>query len=119
MTDTNIPKLQRSMFGRCELVSLKTINLARNEIHEVGDYAFYRVPNVTCIILKENYIRNITNHTFAFEKSSDEVLTIDLSTNLIRSEAIAKNAFTRLNRPVILNLHYNLLTYLGKYIRDS
>ena len=103
------------MFGRCELVSLKMINLARNEIKEVGDYAFYRVPNVTCIILKENYIRNITNHTFAFEKSSDEVLTIDLSTNLIRSEAIARNAFTRLNRPVILNLHYNLLTYLGGF----
>ena len=38
VSDTNIPTLQRSMFGRCELISLKMINLARNEIHDVGDY---------------------------------------------------------------------------------
>lgn len=114
VTDTKIPKIQRSAFGRCELINLRTINLARNEIHEVGDYAFYRVPNITCIILKENFIREISNSTFAFEKPTDQLLTIDLSTNLLRSESIQVDAFTRLNRPVLLNLHYNLLTYLDE-----
>lgn len=116
ITDGSIPKVQRSAFGRCELPKLNSVKLARDEIEELGDYAFYRLPNVTQLVIRDNMITRLTNHTFAFEKTSEELLTIDLRGNLLQIHNIEKAAFTRLNRPVHLNLEYNLIEYLDEDI---
>ncbi|KAI1282164.1 Leucine-rich repeat and immunoglobulin-like domain-containing nogo receptor-interacting protein 2 [Halotydeus destructor] len=114
VTDARLPSIQRSAFGRCELPNVKTVYLPRNNIERVGDYAFYRLPNLTYLNLRDNEISHITNHTFAFEKPSDEVLILDLQGNIIASDNIEFGAFFRLNRPVNLNLYDNLMTYLDE-----
>jgi hypothetical protein len=114
VTATRIPKIQRSAFGRCELPSLKTVYLPKNNIEEVGDYAFYRLPNLTYLNLRDNEISRISNFTFSFEKPSDEILVLDLQGNIITSDAISPSSFLQLNRPVNLNLYYNLITYLDE-----
>ena len=114
VTDARIPAIQRSAFGRCELPNVRTIYLPRNNIEDVGDYSFYRLPNLTYLNLKDNEISKITNHTFAFEKVSEEILLLDLQGNIITSDNIEVGAFFRLNRPINLNLYYNLITYLDE-----
>ena len=114
VTATRIPRIQRSAFGRCELPALRTVYLPKNSIEEVGDYAFYRLPNLTFLNLRDNEISRISNFTFSFEKSSDEILVLDLQGNIITSDSIASTSFLQLNRPVNLNLHYNLITYLDE-----
>lgn len=114
VTDARIPAIQRSAFGRCELPNVRTIYLPKNNIEEVGDYAFYRLPNLTYLNLKDNEISHIGNHTFAFEKVSDEILLLDLQGNIITSDHIEVGAFFRLNRPINLNLYYNLITVLDE-----
>ncbi|XP_053207350.1 oplophorus-luciferin 2-monooxygenase non-catalytic subunit-like [Panonychus citri] len=114
VTDASIPKIQRSAFGRVELPRLTSVQLARDEIEDLGDYAFYRLPNLTSLSIRDNLISRLTNHTFAFEKSSDELLTLDLRGNLLQMQNIDKDAFTRLRRPVHLNLEYNLIEYLDE-----
>ena len=114
VTATRIPRIQRSAFGRCELGSLRTVYLPKNNIEEVGDYSFYRLPNLTYLNLRDNEISKISNFTFSFEKLSEEILVLDLQGNIITSEAISPAAFLQLNRPVNLNLHYNLITYLDE-----
>ncbi|RWS05290.1 protein slit-like protein [Dinothrombium tinctorium] len=116
VTEAKIPKIQRSAFGRWELPNLRTLYLAKNEIEELGDYAFYRLPNLTYIDLKINQIKKISNDTFAFEKASDEVLFLDLSTNLLTMENIEKSAFTRLNRPIKMFLNNNFVSYLDEEV---
>lgn len=114
VTEARIPIMQRSAFGRCELPNVRTVYLPRNNIEEVGDYAFYRLPNLTYLNLKDNEISRLTNHTFAFEKPSEEILLLDLQGNIITSDNIQVGAFFRLNRPINLNLYYNLITYLDE-----
>ncbi|XP_015787603.1 leucine-rich repeat and immunoglobulin-like domain-containing nogo receptor-interacting protein 3 [Tetranychus urticae] len=114
VTDASIPKIQRSAFGRVELPKLTSVQLARDEIEELGDYAFYRLPNLTSLSIRDNLISRLTNHTFAFEKSSDELMILDLRGNLLQMENIEKDAFTRLRRPIHLNLEYNLIEYLDE-----
>ena len=114
VTATRIPRIQRSAFGRCELPNLKTVYLPKNNIEEVGDYAFYRLPNLTYLNLRDNEISRISNFTFSFEKPSEEILVLDLQGNIITSDAISPSSFLQLNRPVNLNLYYNLITYLDE-----
>lgn len=114
ISDASIPKVQRSAFGRCELSSLSSLKLQRCEIEEIGDYAFYRLPNLTILDLRDNLINKLTNNTFAFEKASEDILYIDLRGNLLQVAHIEKGAFTKLNRPVRLNLDYNLIEYLDE-----
>lgn len=114
VTAARIPRIQRSAFGRCELPAVRTIYLPKNNIEEVGDYAFYRLPNLTYLNLRDNEISRISNFTFSFEKTSEEILVIDLQGNIITSDAISPSSFLQLNRPVNLNLHFNLMTYLDE-----
>lgn len=114
VTAARIPRIQRSAFGRCELPAVRTIYLPKNNIEEVGDYAFYRLPNLTYLNLRDNEISRISNFTFSFEKTSEEILVIDLQGNIITSDAISPSSFLQFNRPVNLNLHYNLITYLDE-----
>lgn len=115
VTSARIPRIQRSALGRCELPSVKTVYLPKNNIEHVGDYAFYRLPNLTYLNLKDNEISKVSNFTFSFEKPSEEILIIDLSGNILTSDAIAKGAFESTQRPLNLNLYYNLITYLDEY----
>ncbi|RWS27017.1 protein slit-like protein [Leptotrombidium deliense] len=114
VSETSIPSIQRSAFGRWELPNMKTVYLAKNEIQDIGDYAFYRLPNLTYLNLQRNSILKITNDTFAFEKASEETLILDLTYNLLTMENIEKGAFTRLNRPVTVYLNDNFVTYLDE-----
>lgn len=114
VTAARIPRIQRSAFGRCELPAVRTIYLPKNNIEEIGDYAFYRLPNLTYLNLRDNEISRISNFTFSFEKASEEILVIDLQGNIITSDAISPSSFLQLNRPVNLNLHFNLITYLDE-----
>ncbi|XP_074599287.1 uncharacterized protein LOC141853741 [Brevipalpus obovatus] len=114
LSEAKILKIQRSAFGRVELPKLTRIELPRNEIEELGDYVFYRLPNLTLLNIQDNEIKKLTNYTFAFEKSADELLSINLRGNLLQIDTIDRGAFTRLNRPVHLNLEYNLIEYLDK-----
>lgn len=116
ISDASIPKLQRSAFGRCELPKLSSMKLQRCEIEEIGDYAFYRLPNLTTLDLRDNLINRLTNNTFAFEKPSKELLHIDLRGNLIQVTHIEKGAFKNVNRPIKLNLDYNLIEYLDEEV---
>lgn len=115
VTSARIPKIQRSALGRCELPSVKTVYLPKNNIEAIGDYAFYRLPNLTYLNLKDNEISRISNYTFSFEKSNDDVLILDLSGNIITSESIDKGAFEMTQRPLNLNLYYNLITFLDEH----
>lgn len=114
LTAVRLPRIQRSAFGRCELPNVKTVYLPKNNIEEVGDYSFYRLPNLTFLNLRDNEISRIGEWTFSFEKTSEEILVLDLQGNIITSDAIHPKAFLQLNRPVTLNLHYNLITYLDE-----
>lgn len=114
VTASRIPHVPRSSFGRCELPALRTVYLAKNNIESVGDYAFYRLPNLTYLNLRDNEISRLTNFTFSFEKTNDELLVLDLQGNILTSDAIASGAFRQLQRPVTLNLYYNLITYLDE-----
>lgn len=114
VTASRIPHIPRSSFGRCELPSLKTVYLAKNNIESVGDYAFYRLPNLTYLNLRDNEISRLTNFTFSFEKTNEDLLVLDLQGNILTSDAIASGAFVQLNRPITLNLYYNLITFLDE-----
>lgn len=111
-----LPHIPRSAFGRSELKRLRNIALNDNDLESIGDYAFYRLPNLSWLSLSFNKIRRITNYTFASESPSQQVLRLELSFNRLTVESFESGWYEHLNRPVKLELYNNMITYLDRKI---
>jgi hypothetical protein len=82
----------------------------------MGDNAFYDLPSLEDLILSNNRIASISDHTFAFAKTSINHLDLDLRNNLLDSSSFEKNWYSRSLRPINLHLGGNRMTYLSESI---
>lgn len=111
-----LPTLPRSIFGRAELPSLRRLFLNDNGLETVGDFAFYRLPNLSWLNLNFNQIRTLTNMTFAFEKPSNKTLRIELWFNRLNEFSFEDNTFVNVQRPLELELFHNNIGSISEHV---
>ncbi|KAG4067205.1 hypothetical protein HA402_000196 [Bradysia odoriphaga] len=86
---------------------LLTLWMANNDITELPQFSFSRMPNISEIYLFRNRIRNIDPNAF---NGATNLKIINLSHNVI--ETIHESTFANLINLEVLDLSYNFIEYL-------
>ncbi|XP_068617346.1 toll-like receptor 6 [Battus philenor] len=95
------------------LLSLRVLNLSSNFINTIPPDLFSDTKTLQEIILSNNTINVLPPGLF---EGLDQLQTLDLSHNDLTSQWINKGSFVGLLRMVILNLSYNRLSKIDRYM---
>ena len=91
-----------------------------NTIQSIDSLAFYDLPALNYIGLKNHRIDRIPKYTFAFKEASNQMLTIDLRGNDLTAQSFEFGSFGHIRRPTVLKLNHNRgLKYLEETIFSS
>ena len=87
-------------------------------VTRIGDYAFYELNNLEELDLDHNTIGYIPENAFAFSRSSNKTLQINLTgMEALNSTGFALGSLSNIKRPTVLNLKLNEnITYLDEKI---
>lgn len=106
-----ISSLEVGAFGG--LLSLQVLNLSSNFIDTIPPDLFSDTKSLKEIMLSNNTISTLPPGLF---EGLDQLQTLDLSHNDLSSQWINQGSFVGLLRMVILNLSYNRLTKIDRYM---
>ncbi|CAK1585527.1 unnamed protein product [Parnassius mnemosyne] len=106
-----ISSLENGAFGG--LLSLHVLNLSSNFINTVPPDLFSDTKSLKEIILSNNTINVLPPGLFS---GLDQLQTLDISHNDLTSQWINRGTFVGLLRMVILNLSYNKLTKIDRFM---
>ena len=99
----NISGIPDNAFANSSLAKLERLELRGNKIKTLGQNAFRSLDSLTTLSLTETHISRVPDNAFAFDKKSNNSLTIELiSISSINGSSFAQNSLTGIQRPVQL-----------------
>lgn len=96
--------------------NLSTIVITGTGKLNLANFQFYDIPNLEFIYFTTKQIDYIPRHAFDFRKKSDTFLNVYLGLNKLNDTSIEPGAFFNSQRPVILDISYNRLTFLNEAV---
>jgi hypothetical protein len=108
----------RAFSGNLSKLSTIQWQLSKS-LSTIGSYAFYELPNLTSLSLVRSNISKIKRFAFAFRKSSNTPLKIELEGNPIDDSSFEINSLMSTNRPIHLTLDaYGYRTIINSLNED-
>lgn len=110
--------IPRNCFGRNILQNLQTLSLNDNSIETIGDYSFYKLPNLTELNLSFNNIKKIANKAFSSQNiSGRSQLSIDLSFNQLDQNSFEDGSLNHFNHMFVhIDLSHNYIEYMNESV---
>jgi Leucine-rich repeat (LRR) protein len=111
---TNLRRIPSNAFSSpsSDQSKLTILRFGGNAIQEVGEKAFFTLSNVTWLDIADNQLKTVKGPILAFREPSEKPLQIDLDFNQLDSESFDQTSFSQINRPAILFIRRNNITYL-------
>jgi len=99
--------------------NLKYVALGHNKISKIGTNAFQYLSSLSQLLLHSNPLNHISESAFNILRPSENELKLLLDNCLLNSSSFEIEAFSHLNRPTVLYLNLNEITYLDQHVLSN